>query len=216
MATKLSDLCKECHDQPVRVRRAKRFPLCDDCYRLDVIHRLTVRRVKRTLKENVGHPVQYNEGQGWRTGYLVSIGESRYSGAVIQPIGPLNAAPPDTAVVSLADIKPESLVSSRWPKVEDYLAMFPKRIPVLIAQPSAVQKTETSTSREQPKKLNAAPRSSNKTPFDAAEAVRLYVAKVRMKDIIEAVRGNRAVGATGNLVREACIAAGVYQKPEAK
>jgi hypothetical protein len=99
----------------------------------------------------------------------------------------------------------------------------------------AVQEIPVSTEPEQPRNLNkdvaeilartpvgSAPtpvdgapvtRKSHHAPFDAAEAVRLYVAGHRMRDIIEAVRGDRATGATGNLVREACRAAGVYKEP---
>lgn len=49
--------------------------------------------------------------------------------------------------------------------------------------------------------------------FDAAEAVRMYQAGTKMKEIVDALKGERAAGHTGNLVRKALRDAGVYKEP---
>lgn len=64
--------------------------------------------------------------------------------------------------------------------------------------------------------VNEAPtvvRASKHAPFNAEEAVRLYQTGLPMSAVVEAVRGTRAAGGTGNLVRAALRAAGVYKEP---
>ena len=52
-------------------------------------------------------------------------------------------------------------------------------------------------------------------PFDPTEAIRMYqmVPRPKMSLIVEAVRGPRAAGATGNLIRDALRKAGLYEEP---
>jgi hypothetical protein len=117
-AIKRSEQCTECGDNPRRVRKGKKFPMCEDCRRASVILRLRVRKVKRTLGDSVGKLVQFNTGDGWRTGYLVQMHERN---AQVQPIGARGKVP-DIMVVSLGDIKAELMQSPSCPTVADYYA----------------------------------------------------------------------------------------------
>lgn len=66
--------------------------------------------------------------------------------------------------------------------------------------------------REQPKPLST-PRASKHAPIDMGLAFRLYQEGGRMKDVVEAVRGQRAAGGCANDVRNALKAAGLYREP---
>lgn len=237
---KIANMCEDCHTLPVRVRNSVRFKKCDDCRRTDTIARLHGRRVKRTLGSSINHLIQYNEASspGWRAGYLLNVGPRAAS---VQPIGGKNGICPSIIRVALADIKAEELQSATMPTVEDYYKMTDKkRVPLLVVgarlptvlpafiaklnSEAAVQETDLSALHEQSTTVNDPKvRTSKHAPFDAAEAVRLYQAALAagngallpgaMSAIVEAVRGTRAAGGTGNLVREACTKAGVYVKP---
>src|SRR5208282_4181445 len=84
-----SKKCQECEMQ-VQTRAVQPKPgtrtykHCEECRRIQIILRLRVRHTRRILVEHLNKPVQYNEGTGWRCGYLLKLGPGRAS---IQPIG---------------------------------------------------------------------------------------------------------------------------------
>ncbi len=249
---KLSTQCRDCHENPRMQnseRPRRRYERCEDCRRSHTLARLNARRVKRTLKGSERRPVQFNQGDGWRVGYLLSLGTYK---ATVQPIGALKGICPQTLEVALADLKPEPCQSASMPTVEDYYRMTAaKKVPVLVVQPAKfnpiihgseplqtldgtlVQKTAVST--EYPP-LTVEVRNINEgavihrpanavvqpkvgvvkhPPVNEAEVIRLWQLTPRppMKDIVNAVRGQRAEGATGNLVRAILEKAGLYQRP---
>jgi hypothetical protein len=177
------------------------------------------RAVKRGLAGQIGRLVSYNHGDGWRAGYLKEI-TALY--ATIQPIGAGRKCP-DLITLPLHDIAVETGQSKKYPTIEDYIKMTETKSPtVLVAQPPAVIATpvqepnwtlgdDTGTIAPQVAAATVPSKSTDKTPFNAAEAVRLYLTGIPMNDIIKAVQGNRAHNATGNLVRAAVRAAGVYK-----
>ncbi|MFI5260784.1 MAG: hypothetical protein ACHQU0_03250 [Candidatus Paceibacteria bacterium] len=129
-------VCTECNEAAPRVRKGKKFKLCEDCRRAVTTKKWRVRAVKRTLSGETGRPVEFNTGEGWRVGYFIKFGE--YSDARIQPVGAMGKIP-DIIGVSLADVKKASCGSPSMPTVEDFYrkmgAMQPKKIAVLVAQP---------------------------------------------------------------------------------
>jgi hypothetical protein len=267
-------------------RPRRKYTRCEDCRRSHVLARLNGRKVKRELRDSAGRLVQFNRGDGWRVGYLVSMSNG---GVTIQPIGPKGTIP-DTMVVPFSDVKPELMQSQSCPTVEDFYRMnTKKKVVVLIAGkgmaaaviassprglskviahgsdplqtfdgtlvqfPRPVQEVTMSTEPEQPRIMN-----SRKTPLGAScgecrqdfhcskcaccmpeellaakvnalkaavktkhppvnveEVIRLYklVPRPKMSAIIEAVRGERAVGATGNVCRDILRKAGIYEEP---
>src|SRR5208282_471290 len=220
-----SETCCDCRDMIVQTRTVKPKPgvrtykRCEDCRRTSVILRLRVRHTRRLLDDLVSKPVRYYS-DGWRCGYLISIGASRAS---IQPIGAMSGICPNVVTIPISDVKPEEAAAIKMPTVEDYYAMT-KKMPVLVAQPARVveikralkvgagvftgdlinelatldvQETPVSTEREQTKTVNR----TKHAPIDFAEAQRLYLLGTRMSAIVEAVRGNRAAGGCANDVR---------------
>ena len=233
-----SKVCTECLTQPRRQRKGKVFPLCDDCRPIIIGRKWKIRKLKRTLME--GALVQFHTADGgWRAGYLLKMREMR---ADVQPVGAIGKVP-DVVVVNIDALKLEPNPSKLWPTVDDFYRANKRSKPVvLVSNPESaarnedvskyfrdrkaadkpftqrptsdpVQKVNTVVNPTTPKPVAEKNVRTAHAPFNAEEAVRLYVAKVRMKDIIAAVQGTRATGATGNLVRAACIAAGVYVKP---
>jgi len=215
-------------------RPKRKYERCEDCRRSHVLSRLNARKVKRTLKGSENRPVQFNQGDGWRVGYLISIGTYK---AVIQPIGALRGICPQTLEVALADLKPEQCQSASMPTVEDYYRMTAsKKVPVLVVQKTdyplltpevravlepaivkrpanavvAVQDVAVSVPHEQAKpKVGTA----KHPPIDTAKVLELNAQGVKISAIVEAVRGQRAAGGCGNLVREILEKAGVYNRP---
>ncbi len=127
-------VCTECKEAAPRQRKGKKFKLCEDCRRADTTRRWKVRKALRQLRNEVTHVVEYNQGEGWRVGYLVKIID-RY--ADVQPIGSCGRVP-DLICVSLADIKLPSCGSPSMPTVEDFYkrmeAMKPKKTVLLVAE----------------------------------------------------------------------------------
>jgi len=172
-------VCTECNEAAPRVRKGKKFKLCEDCRRAVTTKKWRVRAVKRTLSGEIGRPVEFNTGEGWRVGYFIKFGD--YSDAHIQPVGAMGKVP-DIVGVSLADVKVASCGSPSMPTVDDFYkrmeAMKPKKVVVLVAQPYppmsvlvkeiidgavvrrtenaivSVQETAVSTRNEQPKKVD--------------------------------------------------------------
>jgi hypothetical protein len=127
---KHSEQCKTCHENPRLTKRKRKFEQCEECRRNSVVERLTARRVSRTVTE--GGLIQYNEGSGWRVGYLVSYNSTKTAG-IVQPIGPMGKVP-DTVAVRLCDIKAELGGSPSCPTVQDYYRMNEKKkVVVLVA-----------------------------------------------------------------------------------
>ncbi len=128
-------VCAECNDAAPRVRKGKRFLLCEDCRRADSTRRWKVRRALRALRNEVGRVVEFNQGDGWRAGYLVKIMSAN---AEVQPIGAAGRVP-DTLVIGLANVKAATCGSASMPTIEDFYkrmeAMKPKKVVVLVAQP---------------------------------------------------------------------------------
>ena len=119
-------VCAECNDAAPRVRKGKRFLLCEDCRRADSTRRWKVRRTLRALRNEVGRVVEFNQGKGWRTGYLVRIMSAN---AEVQPIGAAGRVP-DTLVIGLADVKAATCGSASMPTIEDfYRKSAVKRLP---------------------------------------------------------------------------------------
>lgn len=210
MAEKVLNLCKHCKESPVMTRRKRKFTECYPCRAERITSELKCRKVRRELGERIGKVIQYYL-DGWRCGYILKLG--RFA-ASVQPIGARGSTAPDIISVALVDIQPAE--SARLGTLEDYAKTLPpgdRGIARMLK--ASVQQTETSTEREQPKKLNAAP-SAPRTkhgPFDDAEAVRMYQAGSKISDIVVVLKGERAAGHTGNLVRAALRAAGVYKEP---
>lgn len=127
-AVKKSEQCTECGDNPRRVRKGKKFLLCEDCRYASVLLRLRVRKTKRVLAGMTGRIVQFNQGEGWRAGYLLKMGDQKAS---IQPIG-VRGKLPDIIGVSLAEIK-EEMQSPSCPTVADYYRKYHpgEKVPVL-------------------------------------------------------------------------------------
>jgi hypothetical protein len=115
-AIKRSEACRECKEQPPRVRKGKRFPLCEDCRRAATTRKWKVRRALRQLRSEVGRIVEYNEGEGWRTGYLVRIMSIN---AEVQPIGSIGRIP-DLITCCLSDVKVPTCGSSSMPTIDDF------------------------------------------------------------------------------------------------
>jgi len=131
-AIKKSEACAECQEQAPRVRKGKRFKVCEDCRRVLTTNKWKVRKAKRTLRE--GSLVEYNDGTGWRAGYLLKMRETR---ADVQPIGARGKVP-DVISASITDIK-ETAQSPSMPTVADYLAKnapVAKKVVVLVAGPT--------------------------------------------------------------------------------
>jgi hypothetical protein len=230
--------CRDCHGQAVLVKGKHVFDRCEDCRRAHTIKLWRVRKVARSLKEQIGLLIAYNKGDGWRAAYLLGMGPTH---ATVQPIGAIGGEAPDVMRVSIADIRPEEFQSIKYPRVEDYMAMTTtKRAPVLVVQTAGardyskviihgseplqtldgtlVQEIPVSTEREQPKIVDTekAPRKSKHAPIDFVEASRLYQSGMRMSAVVEAVRGTRAAGGAANDVRNYLKATGVYREPVAK
>jgi len=204
------------------VRAYKR---CEDCRRTSVILRLRVRHTRRLLADQVGRPVRYY-ADGWRCGYLVSLGASRAS---IQPIGAMGGICPNVLTVPISDVKLEESPSLQMPTVQEYY-MTTKKTPVLIALPivgtlvssggpgsgmfakgspidfPAVQETNIAIPL-------TGVRKSKHAPIDFVEAARLYLLGTRMSAVVEAVRGSRAAGGCANDVRNYLRAQGIYKEP---
>lgn len=229
-------MCSECGDGAQRVRKGKKFKLCEDCRREDTVRRWKVRSVRRDLQECVGKLVQFNEGTGWKAGYLIKFGS--YNDAHIQPIGALGRIP-DITSVSLAHVKVETHQSPSMPTVEDfYRVNEKKKVLVLVAGGKSVvaeavaalyqaqktlhagfdlservdisvQEVKPFTPREHEPLLNR----GEHPPVDIEEAARLYLADTPMSAIVEKLRGARAAGGCGNLIRKALRAKGIYKEP---
>ncbi len=133
-------VCAECQTSAPRVRKGKRFTLCEDCRAAVTTRRWRVRKAMRSLRNEIGHVVEYNEGEGWRTGYLVEI--LSVNGRV-QPIGACGRVP-DIVTVCLADVKKPTCGSPSMPTIEDFYrrmeSMKPKKVVVLVAQPQKAAK----------------------------------------------------------------------------
>ena len=150
-------VCTECLTNPKRQRKGKKFPLCDDCRKIVTARRWKARSLKRTLIE--GQLVQFNLGDGWKTGYLIKFRETR---ADVQPIGAIGRIP-DVIGVNIDSMKPEPNPSKLWPTVDDFYRANKRSAPVvLVADPTAanknvtrVQKVTVFTKREQPKPVNS-------------------------------------------------------------
>jgi len=127
---KKSESCITCHGQAVLVKGKRRHERCEDCRRAHTIRLWRIRKVARSLKECVGRLIAYNTGDGWRAAYLVSMGPNAAS---VQPIGAIGSEAPAVKRVSLADIRPEEFQSTKFPRIEDYMATT-KGLPVLLAQ----------------------------------------------------------------------------------
>ncbi len=127
-------VCAECNDAAPRVRKGKRFLLCEDCRRADSTRRWKVRRALRALRNEVGRVVEFNQGDGWRAGYLVKIMSAN---AEVQPIGAAGRVP-DTLVIGLANVKAATCGSASMPTIEDFYkrmeAMKPKKVVVLVSE----------------------------------------------------------------------------------
>jgi hypothetical protein len=245
---KLSSQCEDCREAPAMTRPRRKYTRCEDCRRSHILARLNGRKVKRELRDSAGRLVQFNRGDGWRVGYLVSMSNG---GVTIQPIGPKGTVP-DTMSIPFSDVKPELMQSQSCPTVEDFYRMNTKKKVVvlvagkgmaaaviaastrglskviahgsdplqtfdgtLVAQfPRPVQEVTMSTPPEQPKTLNTVGKPKH-APVNAEEVIRLYklVPRPKMSAIIEAVRGERAVGATGNVCRDILRKAGIYEEP---
>jgi len=150
-------VCTECLTNPKRQRKGKKFPLCDDCRKIVTARRWKARSLKRTLIE--GQLVQFNLGDGWKTGYLIKFRETR---ADVQPIGAIGRIP-DVIGVNIDSMKPEPNPSKLWPTVDDFYRANKRTAPVvLVADPTAanknavrVQKVTVFTEREQSKPVNS-------------------------------------------------------------
>jgi hypothetical protein len=132
-AIKKSEACVECQEQPPRVRKGKRFKLCEDCRRSVTTRRWHVRKALRSLRNEIGHVVEFNEGEGWRAGYLV---ETLSVNARVQPIGSCGRIP-DIITVCIADVKTPTCGSPSMPTIEDFYkrmeTMKPRRVLVASA-----------------------------------------------------------------------------------
>ncbi len=128
-------VCTECNEAAPRVRKGKKFRLCEDCRRTLTIRKWKVRGIKRVLANEIGRVVEFNQGEGWRTGYLLKI---IVGDAIIQPVGALGKIP-ETIQLTLADVKVASCGSPSMPTVDDFYkrmeAMKPKKTVVLVAEP---------------------------------------------------------------------------------
>lgn len=102
-------------------------------------------------------------------------------------------------------VKPGVSVSCDGEDMDVVEARAAKRFPEPVQEPGKF------TEHEQPAAVNKAKHPA----FDPTEAIRLYqlVPRPKMSAIVEAVRGPRAAGATGNLVRDALRKAGLYEEP---
>jgi len=148
-------VCTECLTNPKRQRKGKIFPLCDLCRVIITTKRWKIRGLKRAFIE--GQLVQFNPGDGWKTGYLIKVRETR---ADVQPIGAIGRIP-DVIGVNIDSMKPEPNPSKLWPTVDDFYRANKRTAPVvLVADPTAanknvtrVQKVTVFTKREQPKPL---------------------------------------------------------------
>ncbi len=132
-------VCTECLSEPKRVRRGKKFPLCEECRAIITKKKWKVRSLKRILIE--GRTVQFYD-TGWRVGYLIKLRETR---ADVQPVGAVGRIP-EVIGVNIEDLKKEAGASKLWETVEDfYKANTRKKPVVLVADPqSAVLDTEIS------------------------------------------------------------------------
>jgi hypothetical protein len=150
-------VCTECLTNPKRQRKGKIFPLCDLCRVIITTKRWKIRGLKRAFIE--GQLVQFNPGDGWKTGYLIKVRETR---ADVQPIGAIGRIP-DVIGVNIDSMKPEPNPSKLWPTVDDFYRANKRTAPVvLVADPTAanknvtrVQKVTVFTKREQPKPVNS-------------------------------------------------------------
>ncbi len=137
-------VCTECNEAAPRVRKGKKFKLCEDCRRAVTTKKWKVRKAQRQLRNEIGHVIEFNEGEGWRTGYLV---EAMSVNARVQPIGACGRVP-DILTVCLADVKIPTCGSPSMPTIEDFYrkmeSMKMKKPVVLVAQPKeAVSKTNS-------------------------------------------------------------------------
>ena len=157
MALSKTEACTECRTEPKRVRKGKKFPLCDLCRRIVTARRWKARSLKRTLKE--GSLIQFHQGDGWRGAYLLKLCDVR---ADIQPIGAIGKIP-DVISTNIVNLKAEPNPSKLWPTVDDFYRANKRSAPVvLVADPTAtnknvtrVQKVAVFTKREQPKPVNS-------------------------------------------------------------
>lgn len=129
MSAKKSEQCSECSANPRYQHHKKLLLLCVDCYREDVVNRLRVRKMTRVLE--VGKPLEYSEGEGWRVGYLIKFGS--YNDAHIQPVGAIGRVP-DITSVKLSNVREATCGSPSMPTVEDFYRKM-KRPVVLVAMP---------------------------------------------------------------------------------
>ena len=119
-------VCTECLTAPRRVRKGKKFQLCEDCRRIITTKKWKIRKLKRELIE--GRVVQFYDA-GWRAGYLVKLRETR---ADVQPVGPVGRIP-DIIGCNIEDLKKDSS-SKLWETVQDfYKANTKKKVVVLVA-----------------------------------------------------------------------------------
>ena len=166
MALSKTEACTECRTEPKRVRKGKKFPLCDLCRRIVTARRWKTRSLRRTLKD--GALIQFNQGDGWRAGYLVKMFDMR---ADVQPIGAIGKIP-NLISVNIVNLKPEPNPSRLWPTCLDFYKANKRSAPVvLVADPTAanknavrVQKAAVFTKREQPKPVNSSKPVTEKMP----------------------------------------------------
>lgn len=129
MSAKKSEQCSECSTNPRYQHHKKLLLLCVDCYREDVVNRLRVRKMTRVLE--IGKPLEYSEGEGWRVGYLIKFGS--YNDAHIQPVGAIGRVP-DITSVKLSNVRQATCGSPSMPTVDDFYRKM-KRPVVLVAMP---------------------------------------------------------------------------------
>lgn len=129
MSVKKSEQCSECSANPRYQHHKKLLLLCVDCYREGVVNRLRVRKMTRVLE--IGKPLEFSEGEGWRVGYLIKFGS--YNDAHIQPVGAIGRVP-DITSVKLTNVRQATCGSPSMPTVEDFYRKM-KRPVLLVATP---------------------------------------------------------------------------------
>ena len=156
-------VCTECLTNPKRQRKGKKFPLCDDCRKIVTARRWKARSLKRTLIE--GQLVQFNLGDGWKTGYLIKFRETR---ADVQPIGAIGRIP-DVIGVNIDSMKPEPNPSKLWPTVDDFYRASKRSAPVvLVADPTAINKSRAAEVKRGGPLVDWSPAASKAAPKPTA------------------------------------------------
>lgn len=80
-------------------------------------------------------------------------------------------------------------------------------------QPELMRQVSINAARDAGRDIVQEAVQRSKSSFDAVTAIAMYGAGKRISEIVEATRGERAAGHTGNLVRKALRDAGVYREP---